>query len=82
VLQRLGHPIDSQAHRESVVSQSIYARGPFVLLHQQRSIGDPAQPGQTRNVDLIEMFQVDDGLLQEHWTFFPVDGGSAASWGE
>ncbi len=80
--QRFGHPPAPDRPRERVVSQTIYARGPFVLLHQQRMISQPSQPGQSRKVDLLEMFQVYDGLLQQHWTFFPVQAGTAASWGE
>jgi predicted SnoaL-like aldol condensation-catalyzing enzyme len=82
VVQRFGHPLPQGAPRQTVVSQTIYARGPFVLLHQQRTVSDPSQRAATRNVDMIEMFEVYDGLLQQHWALFPVQAGDAASWGE
>jgi predicted SnoaL-like aldol condensation-catalyzing enzyme len=82
MVQRFGHPLPAGTARETLDSQTVYARGPFVLLHQERVVPDPSQPGKTRNVDLIEMFQVYNGLLQQHWTFFPVQAGTAASWGE
>jgi predicted SnoaL-like aldol condensation-catalyzing enzyme len=82
VVQRLGHPPRAGAPHESVLSQTVYARGPFVLLHQQRQVSDSSQSGRTRSVDVIEMFQVYDGQLQQHWTFYPVDSGSLAFWGE
>lgn len=82
VVQRFGHPLPAGAPRDTVVSQTIYARGPFVILHQTRAVSDPSRPGQARQVDLIEMFEVYDGLLQQHWALFPVEAGTAASWGE
>lgn len=54
-----------------VVAQTIYARGEYVLLLQDREISSPADPKKIEKVNLVEMFRVYDGLLQEHWMFFP-----------
>lgn len=82
VVQRFGHPLPPGAPRVTVASQTVYARGPFVLLHQHRVVSEPSQPGKTRRVDVIEMFQVYDGLIQQHWTFLPVERGATPAWGE
>lgn len=82
VVKRFGHPRAAGAPQVSVQSQTVYARGPFVILHQQRKVSDPSQPQNSRTLDLLEMFEVYNGLLQEHWTIYPVPGGPAASWGE
>ena len=82
MVQRLEGPLASGAAPVKVVSQTVYARGSFVLLHQQRVIPDPSQPGRTRQIDLIEMFQIYDGLIQEHLVVFPWEHGISPAWGE
>jgi predicted SnoaL-like aldol condensation-catalyzing enzyme len=54
-----------------VVSQTVYARGEYVLLLQDREIRNAANPAKAQKVNMVEMFRVFDGLLQEHWMFFP-----------
>lgn len=79
---RHSKPAAAPRHDAGAQSQTVYARGPFVILHQQRKVSDPSQPQNSRTLDLLEMFEVYNGLLQEHWTIYPVPGGPAASWGE
>lgn len=54
-----------------VVSQTVYARGDYVLLLQNREIREAAAPAKVQRINMVEMFRVFDGLLQEHWMFFP-----------
>jgi predicted SnoaL-like aldol condensation-catalyzing enzyme len=54
-----------------VVSQTVYARGEYVLLLQDREIRDANDPKKIQKVNIVEMFRVYDDLLQEHWMFFP-----------
>jgi predicted SnoaL-like aldol condensation-catalyzing enzyme len=71
LVRRLGLAPPPGMPAQSVVSQTVYTRSPFVLLLQERAGPDPTQAGKTRKFNTIEMFKVYDGLIQEHWMLFP-----------
>jgi predicted SnoaL-like aldol condensation-catalyzing enzyme len=71
MVSRFGGPRPAGFPDMKVVSQTACARGEYVLLLQNREIRDPADPSKVQNVIMVEMFRVYDGLLQEHWMFFP-----------
>ena len=66
-----GRPFPPEFPKMKVVSQTIYARDEYVLLTQIREITDPKEPAKVNKMNIVEMFRVYDGRLQEHWMFFP-----------
>ena len=78
----LRQPQGADEPQVRVVSQIAYARGAFVILRQDRAISDPSKAGKsTTQHDVLEMFQVDNGQILQHWTFFGRQTGTPSSWG-
>jgi predicted SnoaL-like aldol condensation-catalyzing enzyme len=71
MIKVFGRPFPPDFPKMKVTSQTIFARGEYVLLTQTREISDPKDQAKVNKISIVEMFRVYDGLLQEHWMFFP-----------
>lgn len=72
LVKNFGRPLPTGVPRTKVTSQKVYARDDFVVLVQDREGPDPQDPSKTRTYNMIELFRVYDGLLQEHWVLNPA----------
>lgn len=71
MVRNFGRALPAGTVRPKVTSQTVYARNEYVLLLQDRDVPDPADSSKIRKINMIEMFRVYDGKIQEHRMLFP-----------